>query len=91
MLQHREPLENALEWGRQATEMAGCQGFARMGGPEASSGLLITQRLTALSLQARKYSATPLQSRGALAFEEEANRPHLPVMRARMMLRRIIS
>ena len=60
MLQHREPLENALEWGRQAAEMTGCQGFARMGGseassarmggPEASSGLLATQRPTALSL-----------------------------------------
>ena len=37
MLQYREPLENALEWGRQTAEMTGCQGFARMGGPEASS------------------------------------------------------
>lgn len=71
--------------------MAGCQGLARMGVPGASSALLATQRPTALPLQARKHSAAPLQSRGDLAFEEEASRPHLPAMGTRVMLGRIAS
>ena len=57
-----QPFAQALEEGRQATEMTGCQGLARMGGSQASRARMGGSQASSSLLSGQRPTALPLAS-----------------------------